>query len=435
MWRISYKAALPAAVVFVAMAQTGGKRVVPVLHQVTVEEPQPVEVHAVAIKATGPVAAPPKAQPQAEYPMAFGNPEQNSRLPGALPPGAWSVHWQAALNTSSPPGHVVQAKDRVLTEGGGLWQLFDVAGKPVAQGRYNASHVVLDAAHGLFYFIDKDNFLTALHLADAKKLFMTSPSFGDNFVRPLIARRNNRIVMAGVEMEGAPHRPSPPNQSVIEYDDLGPELKTDETGLLFSLTATGKLLVETTKLATAMHGDTVAFAVPNRIYLSSSDMKAKAAFDGDFEPVTMSLDDAGRIYLVVAKGGRHELDIVSSEGGLIGNYALPAGLDPLLAPPIVGYDHHVYLVSASTALCLDSAGKQVWERPLRARAAGATVSTNGHLLVSAGSDVVSFDGQGHAAILHSFAGESLTSAPVLTAKEELLVTSRSRLYCLRAAGR
>ncbi len=42
--------------------------------------------------------------------------------------------------------------------------------------------------------------------------------------------------------------------------------------------------------------------------------------------------------------------------------------------------------------------------------------------------MIAFDSQGHWAIVHSFTGEPLTSPPIVTAKEELLVASRSHLY-------
>jgi len=407
--------------------------VIEVLHQLTLEEPKPVEVRAVAIRAG--VAAPlARALPQADYPMAFGNPEQNSRLPGSLPAGMWSVRWQTALNSSAAPNHVVQAADRVLTEGGGLWQLFDLAGKPVAQGRYVGSHVVLDAPHSLFYFIDTNNFLMALHLADAGKLFMTFPSFGENFVRPLLVRRNNRFVLSAIELEGAPHRPAPPNLSVIEYDELGPELKTDRSGLLFSLTATGKLLIRTNKFTAAMHDDTVAFAVPGRIYLSSSDMKVKEAFEGDFEPVSVSLDESGRMYFVALRGGRYELWILSPDGGLIGSHPLKPGMEHPVAPPIVAYDHRVFMVSSSAILAVDPSCKLLWEAGASSPIAGAAVTLDGHLIVSTGAEVSAFDERGRRTTLHSFPGDSLTSAPVLTGKQELLVASHSRLYCLTTDG-
>lgn len=426
---------LVAVLLSAALAQTGGKPVIEVLHQVTVEEPTSVDFHPVPIRPDGTAVVPPQAKPPSDYSMPFGDPEQNSRLPGELTSGAWSVRWQTPLDRSTPAKSVVQAANRILTEGGGVWQLFSSAGSPVAQGRYNASHVVLDAAHSLFYFIDKDNFLTALHLQDAKKLFMTSPSFGDNFVRPLIARRNNRFVLAGVEMEGSPHRPAPPNLSVIEYYDLAPELKTDDTGLLFSITAAGKFLVKSTKLVAAMHGDSIVFAVPGCVYVSTSDMKPKGAFTGDFEPVTVSLDEAGRIYLVTVQHGRRALIILSSEGVMLGEYAFKPEMQELIAPPIVGYDHRVYLVSASEAVALNPAGTPIWESTNLGRATGAAVTTNGRLIISAGSDLIAFDAQGQRSTVLTFPGESLTSTPVITAKQELLVTSRSTLYCLTGAER
>jgi hypothetical protein len=421
-----------AALVVAALAQTGGKPVIEVLHQATIEEPTAVNFHPVAIRSDGAGAVPPKAQPLPDYPMPFGNPEQNSRMPGMLGTGDWTVRWQAMLNPATAANHVVQAADRVLTEGGGLWELFNTAGSPVSQGRYNASHVVLDAAHALFYFIDKDNFLTALHLSDAKKLFVTSPSFGDNFVRPLISRRNDRFLLFGVEMEGAPHRPTPPNLSVLEYLDLGRELRTDETGLLFSLTASGRLLIKSTKVVAAIHADTVVFAAPNCVFVATSEMNPKSAYSGDFEPVSLSLDEGGRIHLVVNRGARRALLILSPNGTMAGEYSLRGDMGELLAPPILGYDHRVFLVSASRAVALDPAGKQLWEAGFTGRATGASISADGHLLVSTGAQITAFDERGQGLAVHMFPGESLTSAPILTAKEELLVTSRSHLYCLRA---
>lgn len=405
-----------------------------VLQQITVEEPVPVNFHSVPIRLNGTAAVPPKAQTTSDYPMPFGNPEQNSRLPGTLQSGAWSVGWQAPLNKSFIANHVVQAADRVLTEGGGLWQLYSASGSALAEGNYNASHVVLDAAHSLFYFIDKDNFLTALRFGDAKKLFMTSPSYGSNFVRPLIARRNNRFVLAGVELEGGPHRPVPANLSVIEYDDLGPQLQTDETGLLFSLTATGKLLVKTNKLVVAMHGDTVVFAVSNCVFISTSDMKPKAAFTGDFEPVSISLDETGRMYLAVTLNSKRALLILSPEGAELGRYYFRPEMEELIAPPIVGYDHRVFLVSASRVVAIDPAGKPIWEGGTRSRASGASVTANDQLLITAGSEIFAFDGLGHSSLVHAFT-ESLTSPPVITANHQLLVTSKSHLYCLKSTGR
>jgi hypothetical protein len=219
----------------------------------------------------------------------------------------------------------------------------------------------------------------AIRNTSFRLISMTSPSFGSNFVRPLIARHNNRFVLAGVELEGGPHRPIPANLSVIEYDDLAPQLKTDETGLLFSISATGRLLVKTTKLVAAMHGDTVVFAVPNCVYLATSDMKPKSAFNGDFEAVTLSLDETGRIYLVTLQHSGRALMILSPEGNRVGEYSFQPEMGELIAPPIVGYDHRVFLVSSSRAIALDSAGKQIWQAGTD-RATGAAVTADGHLL-------------------------------------------------------
>jgi len=443
MWPISYDPrwrllGVGAVLYATACAQTGagGKRVIDVLHQTTVEEPKPVAFKQSAIHAGSAAALPPVTQPQPGYPAAYGNSELNSRLPGRLPSGPWSVRWQAPLNAASPPNHVVEAGNRVLTEGGGFWRLFSSSGSPVAQGNYNGSHVVLDAAHSLFYFADKDNFLAAYNFDKGARVFMTALSLGGQFIRPFIARSNNRFVIVGVEMGGpAPARPDRSRQSLVEHIDVGAKLETDSTGLLFSIDATGRLLVKSDKVAAAVHNDTIAFAVPNAVLLTSTDMKPKAALTGDFNPVTLSLDESGRIYLLADKGAGRVLMILTPEGVLCGEYALKTPREDLIAPPIIGPDHRVYLVSSAHVTALDSSAKTLWDATISSQIAGAAVTADGRLLVSAGPEVLAFDAAGHRTVVHSFAGESLATPPVVTANQDLLVASKTRLYCLKPAGK
>lgn len=203
-----------------------------ILHQVTVEEPVKVEAPVTAIS-SGAAPPPPKASTRHDYLMPFGNAAMNSRLPGQLPQAPLKPAWTAQLNPGLPPNFVVQGGDRVVVEGSGLWQLFDLNGRRINEGRYGSSHVVLDPTNSLYYFLDTNNFIAAFKTANASRLFITSPSFGETFARTLLVRRGNRIVVAGVEQQGFPHRPTPADLSVIEFLDLADKMEIDSSGLLF----------------------------------------------------------------------------------------------------------------------------------------------------------------------------------------------------------
>jgi hypothetical protein len=409
--------------------QPGRRPMIEVQRQVTIEEPLKVEPPVTTIKSAT-VPPPAKATARSDYLMPFGNASMNSRLPGQLPAGTLKAAWTAPLKPGMPASFVVQGGDRALAEGSGLWQLFDNAGKGVGEGRYGSSHVVLDPPNSLFYFLDTNNFIAAFRTGNASRLFITSPSFGETFARTLLTRKGNRFVVAGVEQQGFPHRPTEANLSVVEYFDLADKMEIDSSGLLFSLTASGKFLVHTTKLKAAMYGDTVALAVPGRVLISSSDMKMKRALEGDFEPLMLSADEAGRLYMIVTSGGTRQLWILTAEGALAGTLALKTEWDTFIAPPAVGYDHRVYLVTKAWAICADAAGKLLWEKPVGGSAAGAAVTTDGHLVVTAGAEVASFDAQGTRKVLHTLSGDSFSTPAVVTARGEVLAASRSRLYCL-----
>ncbi|MEK7404891.1 MAG: PQQ-binding-like beta-propeller repeat protein [Acidobacteriota bacterium] len=410
----------------------GGKTVIEVTRQIDLTEPQEVTLTGALIEPGTPSPLSRAALPaEPGCPRRYCTAELNSRLPASLPGGDWRIKWQASLNPALPPAAIIAGADRVVTQGAGLWQLFDAAGKELAQGRLGFGEVVLDPRHRLFYALHRSNMLTAHQMSDGAAAFRTSPAYGDIFRRPFLGRAGNRLLLVGVERQIPAMPPRPPTRSLVEFIEFSEPPKVHANGLLFSVTRRGRLDLGTAKLIAAMRGETFLLAVPGRIYLADISLNVQRAFDAEFEPLLMSLDESGRIYLVVSIGEEQKaLWVLSPEGKRLGAFALKPEHQALVAPPIVGYDHRIYLLTRALVVALDAEGKLLWERPAGGAAAGAGVTVDDRLLVSAGEEIAVFDANGERRMLYRFRGQPLLTPPVLTAAGEILVASAQRLYCL-----
>ncbi len=150
--------------------------------------------------------------------------------------------------------------------------------------------------------------------------------------------------------------------------------------------------------------------------------------------MSISLDEARRIYLAVTTETGSALWILSPSGELLRTIALPGEITQLDAPPAIGYDHSVYIRAAGGIIAFAADGKQIWEYRTTAPVAGMTVTTDNRVLVSAGSDLSIIDRSGSATLLRSFEAERLATAPIVTATGDIVVASESMLYMLMPGG-
>jgi outer membrane protein assembly factor BamB len=111
---------------------------------------------------------------------------------------------------------------------------------------------------------------------------------------------------------------------------------------------------------------------------------------------------------------------------------LPASSAPFPHPPVVGYDHRVFVIADSQLLAFDPAGGVQWQRPLSSKPGGMVITPTGTLLVSDGSEMVVFLKDGERKRLFDFGKEQLTTPPAVTEKGEILVASQTHLFQLRA---
>jgi outer membrane protein assembly factor BamB len=224
----------------------------------------------------------------------------------------------------------------------------------------------------------------------------------------------------------------------MEVWSLGDPLDVDGVKLLRSETRNGVLNHKSlTFLVTRTLGG-FAIAIENGVYLVDESLDLNSGMVGSFTPKLLSSDEAGRLYLVVDSHDGHELWVLAPNGERLITHTHPANEGAIVAPPLVGFDHSIYLLTASRAYALDPSGALRWECALDGPLGGAVVTADNRLVVSAGNSVSTFelvtDDDGEESIrrrsLLTIEGQRFGSAPILTPDGLLLVASDEALFCL-----
>jgi hypothetical protein len=354
---------------------------------------------------------------------------RNSRLGSTLPATEWKVRWKTPLRPRDAPLHILQSGDRIIAEAA-VWQLFDDEGKPIWAQSAGASPLEVDAEHGVIHFIDQNGYLMANSLKDGKEIYSVLPLFGDEYLRPYISRKGNRVTLAGSERQLDPHGHNKASRSMVELIDLGESDELTSTGVRLGATNVSTLFFETTTLAAAAHGESLIVAIPDHLYMISPELKIVSAFDGAFSPIVMSLDEGGRAYMVASTPKGKQLLIVTPEGKLLLEIDLPSDLARMITPPVIGLDHRIYLVTDERIHAFSEKGESLWESRPGVRPGGVTVTADNRVLVSAGSDLCIYDSAGHCTLLQRFEGENLSTPAIISTNGNLLVATEGNLYAL-----
>lgn len=394
------------------------------------EGPVPLPAAPEPIRPASGTLAAPKAAPAADPAVIreFVNDERNSRL--AFPVGseaAWHVRWRAEFSELLEPAGLLTAGDRIVLWGRGPWQLFGANGQPVATKPSGDGPATLDPRRGLLFAPNSSGLLAAYRLKDGFEAFVMMVGSVGRFEPYFLASRQPGLIVSSHLRDRDPSGPGP-NQAMIELVRLSdpPKSWPDPDGC-----RTVKDLIRNSyRLLTALHGDSITLAADNRIYLLDANLEIRRALAGSFIPLRMSLDEAGRIYLVGQVEGRTALWLLSPQGERWYSFALPPDVGDILFPPIVAHDHTAYLLSAQRILSVAPDGKLNWMRSAPAAIAGAAVTADDLLLTAEGSSLVVWDAQGQRRRLHDFPGETLAAAPAFAADGDLLAATRTALYRL-----
>jgi outer membrane protein assembly factor BamB len=121
--------------------------------------------------------------------------------------------------------------------------------------------------------------------------------------------------------------------------------------------------------------------------------------------------------------------VLTPTGQRTAAYALKPEHGNVLAPPVIGYDHTIYLV-ASGLVAFDAYGDLLWEQWPRGRFGGAGATTDGKLLVVAG-DLSTYDAKGQQTMLFAAPGVTLVTPPAMSAAGEIFAASKDMVFCLK----
>jgi len=375
-----------------------------------------------------PVIAPRATAEPGNVVMQFVNAARNSRSGVNAPSDPLTIRWRAALSAfNQPPLVLLAAADRIVAYGELSWQLFQADGASPAHAAIGMGAVTLDPDWNLFYFPDKFGRVAANQLSDGAPAFSLLPRQTKGFARRLLTRFENSLLAVSYEVAIDAHAADPEYSIAESFDLIGPENRKswlDAGGPAVVQDAVSKSAV----MLPAMRKDSLVLALDNVIYTLDPRLEVRSVLTGEFQPLAFSLDEARRIYLLLGDRGKMYLWRISPAGERLYSLALPPGFDVVASPPIVGYDHTVYLVSGRFILSVAEDGKLNWSREASTGIAGAVVTPDNRLIVSEGANVVSWNAKGERTLLHAFP-EPLVTAPVLTKEGDLLVASRTTLYC------
>lgn len=390
-----------------------------------------METAAKPIRDSPAVAAPAKARPAdgSESTRPYINDQLNSRLPASLRRPALDVRWESKLDPENPPAFVLQAGDRIVLQGQRRWWLFDGQGKQIKVDIHGPGDVVLDPAAKQIRMIDEFGRLDVHRAADGEREYTASLYLTDRLYRAFFARRGRRLVVASFERAMNPHPKASTFASYLESQDLGEPMEV-RSEVLASARRDALIDWETPRIFAAATADTVFAAVKNEIFIGDFALKSKGRFSGEFSPGPLSVDEAGRMYLFVKVGETLALWCLNASGERLWTHLFPPDSAVTAAPPVIGYDHKVYVHSPAVVTCLGPDGKAIWTKTAGGSIAGMAVSADDQLVVSAGSKLIAFDGKGTARTLRDFAGDSLITPPAATRDGALLVASRAKLYRL-----
>ena len=364
------------------------------------------------------------------YLRPHANEELNSRMPSTLAAESWEVRWHSELHDRLFPDFLMTDGRRILIQGDSEWQLFDMDGKLLEAGPLGYSGVVLDRVNKVFYLVDQLGYLSTWNLADGSMAFLMGIDYADDFFRSFFTRRGQNMLIVGIQRELEADGP-PPNYSLIQVLDLGDPMKISDDHDLTSLQTRAEMVRYSTLLLAAMHEETLVIAAQDYLYFADLDLRIDNVLSGNFTPLAMSLDEAMNIYLIVLTEEDHyALWLVTPEGERLMNIEIPEVPDYVYTPPIVGYDHQVYVTLEDRIMAISPQGGVLWDEYLPEPVAGAVVTANDQLLVSVGSMLLAFDEKGERRTLYVFEGEELVTQPILTERERIIVATEESLYYL-----
>jgi hypothetical protein len=361
------------------------------------------------------------------------NERLNGRLSTRLPLGSeWHVHWKTPLPGNSFPASLLQLDGRLVLQGGSSVYLFNGGdGSSLEAYDLGPSDVAVDPLSHTFYFADPMGYVQACRL-DGRVEHVCPVRFNQEFSHVLLWRYPDGYLIFSRSV--SPPAVTFPKVWAVERVELGDPARTDEDRLLAGARSAGTLLQRKSKLLPPpMDGRWFWLATYDRVYALGQDLGVVRALDGEFDPLAISLDESGRIYLVVRDGERAALWILNQKGERSLRVTLPDAVSRPVAPPLIDGHHRSVILGEASLAVVDHTGAVRWQRDfegLDGARLRASLTGNDQLLVAGGPRVAAFDREGLQTVIYERANEQFLTAPILDERGRLFIASQTALYCL-----
>jgi hypothetical protein len=357
-------------------------------------------------------------------------------LNSVLPPDSlWEIEWKTALNNAAISWGIFVKDDRIIIQNESGWQLFDKSGKNIADGIKADGDLTIDPSLPLFYFNDPSGYIAAADLITGKEKFLFYPFLGSAYDRTILYSSGNKIISVGRELPVMTHNApiKTPELTIFELLDLGKSREVDEDGILDSTAQIENLICKSSNVAIANNDSMIVLAVPNHFYMIDKNLQIIKDLKSEFIPLEISIDEEMRIYSIVEiqekdNTRKTELWIIDSAGNLISNTSINVIPYNFLSPPIVDFEHNVYLRYEDRVLAISINGNKLWEQFIQKPLAGLSAADD--LLITSEGDLLSaFEHNGERRFIFNFEEELLSTSAVIIDKNIYVATTQN-LYCL-----
>ncbi|MBX9602472.1 MAG: hypothetical protein K2X35_15795 [Bryobacteraceae bacterium] len=350
----------------------------------------------------------------------YGSDSQNGRVGLTLPSGTWRLKWQSVFTTPMQPSQLLQAADRIVVAGTERWQLHDRQGRLLRSGSFAAGPVI-DPPNRQFLLAEKPGSVLSYSLDAGRRIWELPSVSSEGARRTYLARRQGALVVATEYRDQ--------RRTLVESFELGDSPQISDE-VLTSARRVALLEYPALGVRAAAMDNRLALAMPGRLVVTDRKLRLRDEYDRPItDPASISLDEAGHIYMLAGAPAARELLVFSSKGEEL--LRMPAGRDdsPAPVPPAIDFRRHIRLTMGDRLLAISPAGDQEWTSSLTG-IAGLLVTADNRVVVAAANGVHAFTVGGERKLLFGLNQEPLLAGPVLTAEGDLLLASAARLFCL-----
>lgn len=365
----------------------------------------------------------------------FNNSGGNSRTSVEIGKNIWNEKWKVPLeDDETSPKQILYCKDRIIVYSDTQWQLFSSEGKKITSGALGHSEVYMDKLNDVFYFSDYNGLVQARNLKDGSHKFSMFAMYGNNYQRALFHSKDNFIYIFSIEQQDDPHGNHVRNSSVLEVLDMGKPIAVDEKGYLESAHRINTISFRSIDVVTASINETWVAAAPGHIIIADKSLNILKVLKEEFIPRAISLDQSGKIYLIVNTNDKSgntitALWVITLEGERILNLILPESSVEKYFPVVIGYESNIFVPYGNKILSYNINTKTLTEKIIEMPFGGTCVSPKDLLVIASGKMIYTLTESGDINYLAHVENDKLSTNPVFIDNDNFVCASEQFLYC------